>query len=59
MLSTLSLALFAALPLEISDAKQSLLWRGEVYELGEDSASLPEELGEDAQVALTRWMPLA
>jgi len=59
MLSALSLALFAALPVEISGAKQSLLWRGEVYELGEDSAGLPEELGDDARAALTRWMPLA
>ncbi len=59
MLSALSLALFAALPVELSDAKQSLLWRGEVYELGEDDAGLPEELGEDARAALTRWMPLA
>jgi len=59
MLSSLSLALFAALPLGISDAKQSLLWRGEIYELEEDGIGLPEELGEDARAALTRWMPLA
>ena len=59
MLGALSLALFAALPLELSDAKQSLLWRGEVYELDEDGAGLPEGLGDDARAALTRWMPLA